>query len=164
MNSIGLLLILVLYLSILFFIAHWAEKRSHSKWTNNAYIYSFSLAVYCTAWTYYGSIGVAAESGLNYLPIYLGPIMIIPTWMIILKRMGVKRILTSGQKKSAIDGLPLLKKLKEIANGSPVIMPGGGINTESIKKIKEAGFTEIHFSATTFEKSPSGLTFSIVTF
>ena len=87
MNSVGLLLILVLYLSILFFIAHWAEKRSHSKWTNNAYVYSFSLAVYCTAWTYYGSIGVAAESGLNYLPIYLGPIMIIPTWMIILKRI-----------------------------------------------------------------------------
>ncbi|MDI5888952.1 sensor histidine kinase [Flavobacterium yafengii] len=87
MNSIGLLLILVLYLSILFYIAYWSEKRSHSKWTNNPYIYSFSLAVYCTAWTYYGSIGVAAESGLNYLPIYLGPILIIPTWMIILKKI-----------------------------------------------------------------------------
>jgi Na+/proline symporter/nitrogen-specific signal transduction histidine kinase len=87
MNSFGLLLILVLYLSILFYIAYWSEKRSHSKWTNNPYIYSFSLAVYCTAWTYYGSIGVAAESGLNYLPIYLGPILIIPTWMIILKRI-----------------------------------------------------------------------------
>ena len=87
MNSIGLLLILVLYLSILFYIAYWSEKRSHSKWTNNPYIYSFSLAVYCTAWTYYGSIGVAAESGLGYLPIYLGPILIIPTWMIILKKI-----------------------------------------------------------------------------
>ncbi|WP_035668531.1 sensor histidine kinase [Flavobacterium sp. 83] len=87
MSSIGLLLILALYVSILFFIAYWAEKRSHSKWTNNPYIYSFSLAVYCTAWTYYGSIGVAAESGLSYLPIYLGPIIIIPTWMVILKRI-----------------------------------------------------------------------------
>ena len=87
MNSIGLLIILALYLSILFFIAHWSEKRSHSKWTNNAYIYSFSLAVYCTAWTYYGSIGMAANSGLNYLPIYLGPVFIIPAWMIILKKI-----------------------------------------------------------------------------
>nr|WP_315219964.1 sensor histidine kinase [uncultured Flavobacterium sp.] len=87
MSSIELLLILVLYLSILFYIAYWSEKRSHSKWTNNAYIYSFSLAVYCTAWTYYGSIGVAAESGLGYLPIYIGPILVIPTWMIILKRI-----------------------------------------------------------------------------
>jgi Na+/proline symporter/signal transduction histidine kinase len=87
MSSIGLLLILALYVSILFYIAHWAEKRSNSKWTTNPYIYSFSLAVYCTAWTYYGSIGVAAESGLSYLPIYVGPVIIIPTWMIILKRI-----------------------------------------------------------------------------
>ncbi|MFV7235483.1 ATP-binding protein [Flavobacterium sp. ZB4R12] len=87
MNSVGLLLILALYVLILFYIAYWAEKRSHSKWTNNPYIYSFSLAVYCTAWTYYGSIGLAANSGLSYIPIYLGPIIIVPTWMIILKRI-----------------------------------------------------------------------------
>lgn len=87
MSSLGLLLILAIYLVMLFYIAHWSEKRSHSKWTNNPYIYSFSLAVYCTAWTYYGSIGLAAKSGLDYLPIYLGPIIIIPTWIIILKRI-----------------------------------------------------------------------------
>ena len=87
MSSFGLLFILLIYVLILFYIAYWAEKRSHSKWTNNPYIYSFSLAVYCTAWTYYGSIGVAADSGLGYLPIYLGPIIIIPTWMIVLKRI-----------------------------------------------------------------------------
>lgn len=85
MNSVGLLIILAMYMLILFYIAYWAEKRGHSRWTNNPYIYSLSLAVYCTAWTYYGSIGVAANSGLSYLPIYLGPIIIIPTWMIILK-------------------------------------------------------------------------------
>lgn len=87
MSSIGLLLILAIYVVLLFYIAHWSEKRSHSKWTNNPYIYSFSLAVYCTAWTYYGSIGLAAKSGLDYLPIYLGPVIIIPTWIIILKRI-----------------------------------------------------------------------------
>jgi Na+/proline symporter/nitrogen-specific signal transduction histidine kinase len=87
MSSIGLLLILALYVSILFYIAYWAEKKNNSKWTTNPYIYSFSLAVYCTAWTYYGSIGVAAQSGLSYLPIYVGPIIIIPTWMIILKKI-----------------------------------------------------------------------------
>ena len=87
MTSIGLLLILGIYLSILFYSAYWAEKKRHSKWTNNAYVYSFSLAVYCTAWTYYGSIGLAANSGLGYLPIYLGPVLIIPSWMIILKKI-----------------------------------------------------------------------------
>ncbi|PWA05798.1 sensor histidine kinase [Flavobacterium psychrotolerans] len=87
MSSIGLLLILGIYLSLLFYTAYWAEKRSHSKWTNNAYIYSFSLAVYCTAWTFFGSIGVAADSGLSYIPIYLGPVFIIPTWMILLRKI-----------------------------------------------------------------------------
>ena len=87
MNSAVLLLILLGYLGILFFIAHWAEKKENVKWTNNSYIYTLSLAVYCTAWTYYGSIGVAANSGIGYLPIYIGPIIIIPAWIIILKKI-----------------------------------------------------------------------------
>ncbi|HLO73343.1 MAG TPA: ATP-binding protein [Flavobacterium sp.] len=87
MNSISLLVILSGYLAVLFYIAYWAEKKGNSKWTNNPYIYTFSLAVYCTAWTYYGSIGVAADSGLSYLPIYLGPIIIAPSWILILKKI-----------------------------------------------------------------------------
>lgn len=87
MNSAGLLVILGIYLALLFFIAHWAEKKGNSKWTNNPYVYTLSLAVYCTAWTYYGSIGVAADSGLSYLPIYLGPIIIAPAWIILLKKV-----------------------------------------------------------------------------
>lgn len=87
MPSITLLILLSGYLGILFFIAHWAEKKGNSKWTVNPYVYSFSLAVYCTAWTYYGSIGLAADSGLSYLTIYLGPIIIIPSWIIILKKI-----------------------------------------------------------------------------
>jgi Na+/proline symporter/nitrogen-specific signal transduction histidine kinase len=78
---------LSVYLALLFFIAHWAEKRKNSRWTNNPYVYTLSLAVYCSAWTYYGSIGVAANSGLNYLPVYIGPIIIAPAWIIILKKI-----------------------------------------------------------------------------
>lgn len=87
MNSIVLIFILLLYLMFLFFIAHWAEKKENLRWANNPYVYSLSLAVYCTAWTYYGSIGVAANSGLNYLTIYIGPIIIIPAWIIILRKI-----------------------------------------------------------------------------
>lgn len=87
MTSWALLLILVFYLGVLFFLAHWSEKKANHKWTNNAYVYSLSLAVYCTAWTYYGSVGVAANSGLYYLSIYIGPLMIIPAWMLILKKI-----------------------------------------------------------------------------
>lgn len=87
MNSFLLIIILLIYVGFLFFIAHWAEKKANHKWSNNPYIYSLSLAVYCTAWTYYGSIGVAANSGLNYLPIYLGPIIAIPAWIIVLRKV-----------------------------------------------------------------------------
>src|SRR5574343_553831 len=104
MNSISLLVILSGYLAVLFYIAYWAEKKGNSKWTNNPYIYTFSLAVYCTAWTYYGSIGVAADSGLSYLPIYLGPIIIAPSWILILKKIirisRVKKISMSAELMS----------------------------------------------------------------
>ena len=87
MSSIALLIILSIYLAVLFYIAHWAEKKGNSKWTNNPYVYTLSLAVYCTAWTYYGSIGVAADTGLGYLPIYIGPIIVAPSWILILKKI-----------------------------------------------------------------------------
>ncbi len=87
MNSALLLVILACYLAVLFYVAHWAEKKGNSNWTNNPYIYTLSLGVYCTAWTYYGSIGVAANQGISYLPIYLGPIIIAPSWILILKKI-----------------------------------------------------------------------------
>ena len=83
MNNLELFVIIMLYLALLFFIAHSAEKKKSNFWTNNPYVYSLSLAVYCTAWTYYGSIGVAANQGLEYLAIYVGPIIIIPAWIYI---------------------------------------------------------------------------------
>ena len=80
-----------------------------------------------------------------------------------LKKLGVKRILSSGQKKTAIEGLPLLKKLNKIADGKISIMAGGGISPESIQEIKKAGFNEIHFSATVFQKTEGNMPFSMNT-
>lgn len=87
MSSSVLFILVVLYLGLLFFIAYAAEKRKGQFWMNNPYVYSLSLAVYCTAWTYYGSIGVAANSGLEYLTIYIGPVMVIPAWVYIQKKI-----------------------------------------------------------------------------
>jgi len=83
MNSYLLFLLVVLYLGLLFFIAHFAEKKRSNFLVNNPYVYALSLAVYCSAWTYYGSIGVAANQGLEYMAIYIGPIIIIPAWIYI---------------------------------------------------------------------------------
>lgn len=87
MSSFALFTVVLFYLALLFLVAYLAEKKKSKLWINNPYIYALSLAVYCTAWTYYGSIGVAANSGLNYLPIYIGPIIIIPAWIYINTRI-----------------------------------------------------------------------------
>ena len=58
--------------------------------------------------------------------------------------IGVNRLLTSGQKDKAIEGLELLKKLKNISNNRIVIMPGSGISPMTIRKFKS--FSEIHGS------------------
>lgn len=87
MSSLALFAVVLFYLALLFLVAHLAEKKKSKIWINNPYIYALSLAVYCTAWTYYGSIGVAAKSGLDYLTIYIGPIIIIPAWIYINTRI-----------------------------------------------------------------------------
>lgn len=60
--------------------------------------------------------------------------------------IGVNRLLTSGQKDKAIDGLDLLNELKEKTNNKIVIMPGSGITIDNFKKFNS--FEEIHGSFT----------------
>jgi phosphoserine phosphatase RsbU/P len=54
---------------------------------SNPHIYSLSMAVYFTTWTFYGSVGRAATSGLDFLPVYLGPTLIAFTWWFLLRKM-----------------------------------------------------------------------------
>lgn len=61
--------------------------------------------------------------------------------------LKVNRILTSGQKEKAIDGIALLKELKIMAQNKLIILPGGGINATNVLLFKKAGFKEIHTSA-----------------
>jgi Na+/proline symporter/signal transduction histidine kinase len=51
------------------------------------YIYSLSLAVYATAWTFYGSVGRAASDGVGFLPIYIGPTLMIALWWVVLRKI-----------------------------------------------------------------------------
>lgn len=91
------ILISILYVLFLFFIAYYAEEKSYAgkSIVNNPYIYALSLGVYCTAWTFYGSVGRAATTGLGFLPIYLGPTLIAPFWFLILHKI----ILISKQQR-----------------------------------------------------------------
>jgi Na+/proline symporter/nitrogen-specific signal transduction histidine kinase len=105
MSNYGLFLIIIAYLASLFGIAFFAEKNAKSKWVNNSVVYTLSLAVYCTAWTYYGSIGIAANSGINFLPIYLGPVIAAPLWIVLLRK--VIRISKQHKISSIADFLSL---------------------------------------------------------
>lgn len=87
MNKAIVISIILIYLLFLFGVAYWAEKNHRSKIVNHPWIYVLSLAVYCTAWTYYGSIGIAATKGINFLPIYIGPIIAMPLWFVVTKKI-----------------------------------------------------------------------------
>jgi Na+/proline symporter/nitrogen-specific signal transduction histidine kinase len=84
-----ILLISLSYLGTLFAIAYYADWRSDQGRSiiSNPYIYTLSIAVYCTAWTFYGSVGRAAETGIGFLPIYLGPTLIAALWWFLLRKM-----------------------------------------------------------------------------
>ena len=79
----------LLYLAVLFAIAYWADKRADQNRSaiSNPLVYALSMAVYCTAWTYYGSVGRAAGTGVGFLPIYLGPTLIAMLWGTLLLKM-----------------------------------------------------------------------------
>ena len=74
-----LALITFIYFALLFAVAYWADQRRAQgrSLTQRSSVYTLSLAVYMTSWTFYGSVGRAATTGLDFLPVYLGPTLII---------------------------------------------------------------------------------------
>lgn len=78
------------YVLALFVIAFIAERRAakgHSNWLTSPWIYTLSLSIYCTAWTFYGAVGYAARSGLEFVTIYLGPSLVMVGWWWVLRRL-----------------------------------------------------------------------------
>ncbi len=78
------------YLFLLFALAWWGDKRADQgksliSWPG---VYALSIAVYCTSWTFYGSVGRAATGGVGFLPIYLGPTLMAALWWILLRKMA----------------------------------------------------------------------------
>jgi Na+/proline symporter/nitrogen-specific signal transduction histidine kinase len=84
-----ILLVSLSYLGTLFAIAYYADWRSDKGKSviSNPYIYTLSIAVYCTAWTFYGSVGRAAETGIGFMPIYLGPTLMAALWWFLLRKI-----------------------------------------------------------------------------
>ncbi|WP_282024951.1 ATP-binding protein [Limimaricola cinnabarinus] len=86
----ALVSIALLYGAFLFGVAFAAERRAaggRDGWLRSPWIYTLSLSIYCTAWTFYGAVGYAARSGLEYLTIYLGPSLVMIGWWWLLRKL-----------------------------------------------------------------------------
>ena len=89
LHETAIILIAFAYLGVLFAIAYYADERADAGRSIIAspYVYSLSLAVYATAWTFYGSVGRAASDGVGFLPIYIGPTLMIALWWVVLRKI-----------------------------------------------------------------------------
>ncbi len=91
MVSFNLLVIVCLaYVGLLFLVAYVAERRSEqgrTGWLRSPLVYTLSLSIYCTAWTFYGAVGYAARSGLEFVTIYLGPTLVMVGWWWVLRKL-----------------------------------------------------------------------------
>lgn len=77
------------YLMLLFAVAYWGDHRAQAGRSVIAspWVYALSMGVYCTAWTYFGSVGRAASAGVWFLPIYLGPTLAMVLAWVVLRKM-----------------------------------------------------------------------------
>lgn len=78
------------YIGILFAIASWGDRkagRHGARVRAKPLVYALSLAVYCTSWTFYGSVGLASVSGYDFIPVYLGPILLFTLGYVVLRKI-----------------------------------------------------------------------------
>ncbi|MEL6452835.1 MAG: sensor histidine kinase [Pseudomonadota bacterium] len=80
----------LVYVAFLFAIAFFAERaaaRGRGGWLRSPLVYTLSLSIYCTAWTFYGAVGYAARSGMEFVTIYLGPSLVMIGWWWVLRKL-----------------------------------------------------------------------------
>ncbi len=78
------------YLAFLFAVAFITDRlRPHFKQrlVSSPLVYTLSISIYCTSWTYYGAVGSAAKNGLEFITIYLGPTLVFLAWWTVLRKM-----------------------------------------------------------------------------
>ncbi|MCP9481650.1 ATP-binding protein [Shimia sp. CNT1-13L.2] len=84
---VAVCLIYVIFLFVVAFAAEREARRGKGGWLRSPLVYTLSLSIYCTAWTFYGAVGYAARSGLEYLTIYIGPSLVMIGWWWILRKL-----------------------------------------------------------------------------
>jgi Na+/proline symporter/nitrogen-specific signal transduction histidine kinase len=155
-----IILVAFTYLGVLFAIAYYADERADAGRSVIAspYIYSLSLAVYATAWTFYGSVGRAASDGVGFLPIYIGPTLMIALWWVVMRKIlriskqnritSLADFIASRYGKSALVGglvtviavigiLPYISlQLKAVANSFTILVQYPEILTPAVGALR----------------------------
>jgi Na+/proline symporter/nitrogen-specific signal transduction histidine kinase len=127
-----LVIVAVLYVTFLFTVAFRADRRAkagRAGWLHSPLIYTLSLSIYTTAWTFYGAVGSAARNGLEFLAIYLGPTLVFVGWWWFLRKLvrigrvhritSIADLLSSRYGKSAI--LAVIVTLLAVVGSTPYI-------------------------------------------
>ncbi len=91
----------LLYIGALFGIAYLGDRagRNHPAPYGRPYVYALALGVYCTSWTFFGSVGSASQKGFDFIAVYLGPIIAFTLAFPLLRRI---RLLTKSQNITSI--------------------------------------------------------------
>ena len=91
MHPANLVLVICLaYVVLLFAVAYVGDRRARSgnrRWLQSPVVYTLSISVYCSSWTFYGAVGSAARSGLEFVTIYLGPTLVFVGWWVVLRKL-----------------------------------------------------------------------------
>ena len=82
--------IALLYVALLFAVAFAGDRRARSGrlgWLQSPLVYTLSISIYCTSWTFYGAVGSAARNGLEFATIYIGPTLVFVGWWVLLRKL-----------------------------------------------------------------------------
>ncbi|HTQ78175.1 MAG TPA: sensor histidine kinase [Burkholderiales bacterium] len=142
--------IALLYVALLFVVAFVGDQRARAGrlgWLQSPVVYTLSISIYCTSWTFYGAVGSAARHGLEFATIYLGPTLVFVGWWLLLRKLvrighvqGVTSIadmISSRYGKSA--PLAALVTLIAVVGIAPYIALQLRAVTESYQVISSAG-------------------------
>ncbi|HVK90613.1 MAG TPA: hybrid sensor histidine kinase/response regulator, partial [Mycoplana sp.] len=78
------------YLLLLFAVATYGDRKTRqpdAATRGRPLVYALSLAIYCTSWTYFGGVGLASAQGLEFLGIYIGPILMFTLGLPLIRRI-----------------------------------------------------------------------------
>ncbi len=78
------------YVAFLFAVAFIVDRRTRTRrlgWLNSPVVYTLSISIYCTSWTFYGAVGSAARNGIEFIAIYLGPTLVFIGWWWLLRKL-----------------------------------------------------------------------------